>query len=102
MAQSHFSPRTKKEFCDQGQVNFSNYTFNYDPIVSTVWDFGDGTSSTAWEPSHTYSGMGTYFVTLTVTTQNQCTSSLTDTIIVYPTPLLNINGKDTICIIAPV
>jgi gliding motility-associated-like protein len=90
--------KDKKEFCDQGQVNFSNYTLNYDPITSTVWDFGDGTSSTTWDPSHTYSGIGTYFVTLTVTTQNQCTSSFIDTIIVYPTPQLNITGKDTICI----
>jgi PKD repeat protein len=88
--------KDKKEFCDQGQVNFSNYTLNYDPITSTVWDFGDGTSSTTWDPSHTYSGIGTYFVTLTVTTQNQCTSSFIDTIIVYPTPQLNITGKDTI------
>ena len=48
--------------------------------------------------SHIYSGAGTYFVTLTVTTQNQCTSSFIDTIRVYATPSLTITGKDTICV----
>ena len=90
--------KDKKEFCDQAEVFFTNYTLNYDPIISTVWDFGDGNTSTAQDPSHTYSGAGTYFVTLTVTTQNQCSSSFIDTIRVYATPSLTITGKDTICV----
>ena len=40
----------KKEFCDNGQVTFTNYTLSNDPIISTVWDFGDGNSSTATDP----------------------------------------------------
>ena len=36
-------------------------------IVSYAWDFGDGAVSTAANPSHTYAGLGTYTVTLTVT-----------------------------------
>lgn len=32
-----------------------------------AWDFGDGKTSTAQSPSHTYSGAGTYVVKLTVT-----------------------------------
>ncbi|HEX7846198.1 MAG TPA: PKD domain-containing protein, partial [Chitinophagaceae bacterium] len=88
----------KKEFCDQGEVFFMNYTLNNDPIISTVWDFGDGNTSGAQEPSHVFTGAGTYIVRLTVTTQNQCTSSYTDTIRLYPTPQLSITGKDTICI----
>ncbi|HEX7905222.1 MAG TPA: PKD domain-containing protein [Chitinophagaceae bacterium] len=90
--------KDKKEFCDLGEVFFINYTLNNDPIVSTVWDFGDGNTSTAWEPSHIFSGAGTYLVKLTVSTQNQCTSSYTDTIRVYQTPQLSITGKDTLCI----
>src|SRR5690606_10272909 len=31
------------------------------------WDFGDGGKSTSKNPSHTYSGAGTYTVKLTVT-----------------------------------
>ena len=88
----------KREFCDNGDVNFLNYTLNNDPIISSVWDFGDGNTSTAFEPTHTYTTPGTYITTLTVTTQNMCVSTSTDTIRVYQTPILNINGRDTICV----
>jgi gliding motility-associated-like protein len=90
--------KDKKEFCDQGQVNFTNYTLNYDPVISTVWDFGDGNSSTATNPSHIYSAPGTYVIKLTVTTQNLCARSTYDTVRVYRTPVINITGKDTICV----
>lgn len=36
-------------------------------IVSRLWNFGDGTTSTATNPSRTYAAAGTYTVTLTVT-----------------------------------
>ena len=90
--------KDKKEFCDNGEVFFVNYTLHNDPIVSTVWDFGDGNTSTANDPSHIFTGPGTYIVKLTVTTQNQCTNFATDTIRVYKTPDLSIDGKDTVCI----
>lgn len=38
--------------------------------LSYLWDFGDGASSTATNPSHTYSSGGTYAVKLTVTDSN--------------------------------
>lgn len=41
-------------------------TTNYPPITWS-WDFGDGTTSTLQNPSHTYSAPGLYNVTLTVT-----------------------------------
>jgi PKD repeat protein len=36
------------------------------PIVSWLWNFGDGNTSTQQNPSHTYAAQGTYTVTLTV------------------------------------
>ena len=35
--------------------------------VSHSWDFGDGTTSTDQNPTHTYAELGTYDVTLTIT-----------------------------------
>jgi len=90
--------KDKKEFCDHGEVFFINYTLNNDPIISSVWNFGDGATSTIKDPSHIYNSPGTYIVRLTVTTQNQCVSSSSDTIRVYKTPVLSIAAKDTICI----
>lgn len=55
-------------------VNKLKVTFNSsgsnDPdgtIASRAWDFGDGGSSTATNPEHTYAQPGTYHVKLTVT-----------------------------------
>ena len=47
-----------------------------DPIVSWLWNFGDGNTSTAsGTVQHLYANPGTYTVTLTVTDQAGCTSS---------------------------
>ena len=78
--------KDKKEFCDTGLVTFKNFTLSNDPVVSTIWNFGDGGSSTDVAPSHFFGNPGLYSVDLTVTTENQCTSSYKDTILVYRTP----------------
>jgi gliding motility-associated-like protein len=41
-------------------------------ITDRLWDFGDGTSSTAINPCHTYTGPGNYNITLRVTNSNGC------------------------------
>lgn len=43
-------------------------------IASRLWDFGDGTTSTAQNPTKTYSVAGTYTVSLTVTGTNGSTT----------------------------
>jgi PKD repeat protein len=45
--------------------------------TSWLWDFGDGTTSTLDNPSHTYTTVGTYDITLTVTTASGCNGSVT-------------------------
>ncbi len=52
---------------------FQFFNQSYDPAcpgcgMSTYWDFGDGTTSTDWYPSHQYQTDGSYWVSLTVTT----------------------------------
>ncbi|WP_299190145.1 PKD domain-containing protein [uncultured Aquimarina sp.] len=49
--------------CDQ--VRFLNTSIN--TITSVSWDFGDGTTSTELNPTHTYTANGTYTVSLTAT-----------------------------------
>lgn len=50
--------------CGAGTVNFTNLSTG--PATGYSWDFGDGGSSTAVNPSHAYVAPGTYTVALTV------------------------------------
>ena len=59
-------------------VSFTGSASGGTPPYSFAWAFGDGSSSTQQNPSHTYSQAGTYQAVLTVTDSrsNQDTSSL--------------------------
>jgi len=60
-------------------------------IATWSWNFGDGSSSSQQNPSHTYSTAGTYSVTLTITTVSGCTNTVTNSVIVNPLPLADFN-----------
>ncbi|PWH85157.1 HYR domain-containing protein [Brumimicrobium oceani] len=54
--------------CGPLTVNFLDASVaNGSPIVGWLWDFGDGTTSTNQNPSHTYNTSGVYTVSLTIT-----------------------------------
>jgi PKD repeat protein len=62
-----------------------------------LWNFGDGNTSTDVSPSHIYSTVGTFTVTLTVT--NACgTSTATSTITTSPVGLEEVDGLGTIAV----
>lgn len=64
--------------CIDLTINFTDMsTSPVDPIVSWAWDFGDGNTSTQQNPQNTYTQDGVYDVTLSVTTQSGCTSTMT-------------------------
>ncbi|MCS6992111.1 MAG: PKD domain-containing protein [Chitinophagales bacterium] len=46
-------------------------------LVSWLWNFGDGSSSTVQNPTHLYTASGTYAVTLVVTDQFGCSDDTT-------------------------
>ncbi|MGL5047193.1 MAG: PKD domain-containing protein, partial [Shewanella sp.] len=68
-----------------------NFTSNADGgmgVLNYAWDFGDGNTSTAASPTHTYAKAGAYTVTLTVIdAQNtKAMSSSTVTVVAPVTP----------------
>ena len=61
-------------------VAFTDGTLSDLPIVSTTWNFGDGTFGSGTNPTHTYSLGGQYTVTETATTTTGQQSVATGTI----------------------
>lgn len=57
------------------------FTVNFQDLstggaVSWQWDFGDGSTSTLQNPSHTYTSYGSFDVTLIITSASGCTDTL--------------------------
>ncbi|MEZ4775309.1 MAG: PKD domain-containing protein [Bacteroidia bacterium] len=100
--QAVFAP-DQAEFCGApATVNFTDQSQSTRPYT-VVWSFGDGSSSTAVNPSHTYTAVGEYVVTQTLLTDYGCTSVFTDTIYVYPQPQAILSASDTLgCVPMPV
>ena len=72
-------------------VSFTGSATGGTAPYSYSWNFGDGTTSTSQNPSHTYTAAGTYKATLTVTDSaspaNTATSSVTVTVSAVGNPL---------------
>jgi len=67
--------------CDWPDCDFDGTGSTDDgTIVTFDWDFGDGTSATGANVSHTYDGPGDYDVTLTVTDNDGATHDTTTTV----------------------
>lgn len=73
-------------FTDQSDVS-NTHTTNSN--VGWDWDFGGGETSADQNPTHTFDSEGTYNVTLTVTTNNDCTNSVTLPVVVNPLPVID-------------
>ena len=64
--------------------------------VAWLWDFGDGTTSTDQNPSHTYTNVGLYTVALTITTADGCQNTITKTDFIHiAQPTVSINNLPT-------
>ena len=72
-------------------VQLSELEFIGLPLYTCLWSFGDGTTSTAQNPQHTYASNGTYTVTLLVS-DGTATAANTLTVNVMPRPALAVTG----------
>lgn len=94
---------------DRGCVPFTIFPVaiitSLDAVTSWLWNFGDGSTSTLQNPSHTYLLQGTYTVKLTITTSTGCTDSLVinNAVRTGTKPIANFTGGPTpVCSSQPV
>jgi gliding motility-associated-like protein len=86
-------------------VNFVANITTPDPVTSYLWDFGNGTTSSAATPSYTYTIQGTYLVKLTITTVDGCTEtdSMPAAVTVGTKPIVAFSAQPTVvCAFKPV
>lgn len=72
---------------NQQPVAFQNQsTLTSGTLTYTLWDFGDGNTSTQLNPQHTYAAPGSYTVTLIHGTQAGCFDTAIQQITIHPVP----------------
>jgi hypothetical protein len=62
-------------------INNSRLGYGSTAFSQTLWDFGDGVISTAFNPTHTFQSEGTFTVSLIVNSDSSCVSSVTSRVI---------------------
>ena len=81
---------------DLNPIQFdSSGSHGYLEPLSYLWDFGDGETSTLENPTHTYTQVGEYTVTLTVTesSTNQCFDADIATVVITSTVTADAHGS---------
>jgi gliding motility-associated-like protein len=81
--------------CLNASSNFTSTSTPTAGIASQIWTWGDASANgSGTSPSHTYSTAGTYSVKLVVTAAvGSCTASVTNTITVYPKPIVTFTAN---------
>ncbi|HET6225464.1 MAG TPA: PKD domain-containing protein [Bacteroidia bacterium] len=85
--------------CVNNAVTFtqaSTVTSN-DVIITYNWDFGDGSTSSSANTTHTYSAGGKYKVLLTLTSNLGCGDTISKIISIDPKPIANAGPDQTVC-----
>lgn len=83
--------------CEGNETQFTDESSVFISTVDTWdWNFGDGTgASSSQNPIYLYADSGTYSVQLDVVTNDGCSASITQNVLVNPTPEVSISGIDT-------
>lgn len=76
--------------CQNCPVQFTDLSTSQSyPIITWLWDFGDGLTSNSQNPCHLYDSTGIYNVTLTVCNSIGCSDDTTVSIEVFDLPVAN-------------
>ncbi len=86
-----FSPPSN---CINTIIQFTNTSsISVGSIASYTWNFfGNGPNTNVVNPTNTYSTSGTFSITLSATSNQGCVSSLTQTLGIFPPPILSFSA----------
>jgi len=87
---------TMNNDCEGLNIPFTNTSTINSGTMTYLWDFGDGNTSTAANPSHAYANCGTYTVKL-IATAGTCVDSVSQNITIYCLPTAAFTA-DTVCL----
>lgn len=81
--------------CVGQSIQFNNRA-NPDVISGSIWDFGDGQTSTEYSPQHQYQEPGTYTYSVTVySIANNCPNNLTSNVTIVDNPVVEFSADQT-------
>ncbi len=83
--------------CLNAPVQFTDLSTPIPNVVSWNWNFGDGSTSNRQNPLHSFATTGNFNVTLTVTTTENCSSSITQLVDVNPLPIPDFITNTPVC-----
>ncbi len=82
------------EICEGQTVFFDNQSID---ASTYIWDFGDGNSSSAVDPQHTFENAGTYIVSLIARNECICSDTTFQIVNVVDAASPNISCEGTLC-----
>lgn len=89
----------KSLLCDSGYITFRDSTISNDIVNNWLWNFGDGTASSAQSPGHKYTDPGFYTITLISKTKFGCADTAVSQkyIRIVSSPYVKITGDTAAC-----
>jgi|GEM_PF-4686678 len=83
--------------CLNSPVIFYDTAYSGSGNLNYAWNFGDGKTDSVQTPAHAYTKAGAYTVTLTVTSQQGCTSTTSKNIRISALPVLAFHVQNNAC-----
>ena len=86
---------TANSACLNGMTTFTNSSSVTSGFITTTnWQFGDGAQSLLNQPTHQYATAGSYYVTLNIATNSNCSNSITQQVTVNPLPNVSFTANN--------
>lgn len=81
--------------CDGFPAQFQNLSTIDEGTITAYWMFGDGDTTSNYNPEHLYDTMGVYNITLVASSGAGCSDTINQNVQVYPNPVAGFTVKNS-------